>query len=124
MPVIFRADGVLYGTKIWDRQGQRLDRDDIVWGQQEDQAGKLQTEEKEKEQELEDLLNANEGELPEEENPIAHVGELQQSPILKLVLPKDAAVSEKQLAEADLLEHREKTPDGEIFRMWQKRAGQ
>ena len=63
---------------------------------------------KEKEQELEDLLNANEGELPEEENPIAHVGELQQSPILKLVLPKDAAVSEKQLAEADLLEHREK----------------
>ena len=79
-----------------------------VWGQQEDQAGKLQTEEKEKEQELEDLLNANEGELPEEENPIAHVGELQQSPILKLVLPKDAAVSEKQLAEADLLEHREK----------------
>ena len=60
-----------------------------VWGQQEDQAGKYQAEEQEKEQNLEDLLAANEGELPKEENPIDHVGELQSSPILELVMPKD-----------------------------------
>src|SRR5699024_3270529 len=48
-----------------------------VWGQQEDQAKEYQTEEKEMEQNLENLLEANEGELPAEENPIAHVGQLQ-----------------------------------------------
>ena len=72
------------GGEVCDEQRKDWTGMTSVWGQQEDQAGKLQTEEKEKEQELEDLLNANEGELPKEENPIAHVGELQQSPILKL----------------------------------------
>lgn len=95
-----------------------------VWGQQEDQAGKLQTEEKEKEQELEDLLNANEGELPKEENPIAHVGELQQSPILKLVLPRMRRYQKSSLLKQTFWNIERKTPDGEIFRMWQKREGQ
>ena len=79
-----------------------------VWGQQEDQAKEYQTEEKEMEQNLENLLEANEGELPAEENPIAHVGELQSSPILNLVMPKDVAVSEKQVDPGGLLEHRER----------------
>lgn len=79
-----------------------------VWGQQEDQARKYQTEEKEKEQNLNELLAANEGELPQEENPIAHVGELQSSPILELVLPKDQAVSQKQVEASELLENRER----------------
>lgn len=78
-----------------------------VWGQQEDQAGKYQAEEQEKEQNLEDLLAANEGELPKEENPIDHVGELQSSPILELVMPKDKEVSNKQTDASELLENRE-----------------
>ena len=79
-----------------------------VWGQQEDQAKEYQTEEKEMEQNLENLLEANEGELPAEENPIAHVGQLQSSPILNLVMPKDVAVSEKRVDPGGLLEHRER----------------
>ena len=78
-----------------------------VWGQQKDQARKYQTEEKEKEQDLDELLTANEGELPEEENPIAHVGELQSSPILELVLPKEKEVSNKQVEMSKLLENRD-----------------
>ena len=78
-----------------------------VWGQQEDQAGKYRAEEQEKEQNLEDLLAANEGELPKEENPIDHVGELQSSPILELVMPKDKEVSNKQTDASELLENRE-----------------
>lgn len=79
-----------------------------VWGQQEDQARKYRAEEKEKEQNLEKLLIVNEGELPQEENPIAHVGELQSSPILELVLPKDKALSQKQVDASELLENRER----------------
>lgn len=79
-----------------------------IWGQQEEQADAFQSKDQEKQQELNDLLNANEGQLPAEENPIAHVGGLKNSPILKLVLPRDAVVSEKTLSGENLLENREK----------------
>lgn len=68
-----------------------------LFNSQETRSEELQTEEKEKQEELKGLLEINEGELPKEENPIEHISVLRQSPVLSLVLPKDREISEKQI---------------------------
>lgn len=77
-----------------------------IWGQQEEQSESYAQEEQEQTEYLEGLLGENESELPSEDNPIEHVGALKQSPILALVMPKEAAVSEKSVDVGELPEHR------------------
>lgn len=74
-----------------------------VWGQQEERAEDYAKEEGSWQEHMDRLLKENERELPEEDNPIAHVGQMKKSPILSLVMPKDQAVSEKQAEAGELL---------------------
>jgi len=78
-----------------------------VWKQQEEEAKKCEKDEGEKQDELSELLVQNEGELPEEDNPISHVNKLKNTPILTLSTPKDMRISEKVLSLADTVSHRE-----------------
>lgn len=77
-----------------------------VWGRQEEKAGEYAKEEQAQQEYLDGLLEENEGELPEEGNPIQYVGELKKSPILTLVMPKDQNISEKRLNGQEVLAHR------------------
>ena len=79
-----------------------------VWGEQEKQADHCMEEEKSQKQNLENLLETKEGELPEQENPIAHTDQLKKSPILELVLPKEKQLSEKKIEETNSLPVRDK----------------
>ncbi len=77
-----------------------------VWGQQAERADDYAKEEQAQQEYLDGLLEENEGELPEEGNPIRSVGELKKSPILTLVMPKDQNVSEKRIDRREMLAHR------------------
>lgn len=79
-----------------------------VWGQQQDKGEDYAREEEETQKGLEDLLASNDGELPEEDNPIDHVGQLKARPLLELVLPKDKELSEKQVEEREVLSFRDR----------------
>lgn len=68
-----------------------------VWKNQQDQAQEYQKDELKKQQDLEALLQENEGALPEKDNPIAHVEQLKKSSFLELVMPKNKKVSEKTI---------------------------
>ncbi len=74
-----------------------------VWKQQDARAEDYTKEEDLWQRHMEGLLAENENELPQEDNPIAHVGQLKKSPILTLVMPKDHSVSEKRTERRDLL---------------------
>lgn len=69
-----------------------------IWGQQKERSERYAEEERTQQEYLDELLLENESELPEEGNPISYVSKLKQSPILKLVMPKEQSVSEKSLA--------------------------
>lgn len=79
-----------------------------VWEQLEDKVESYIREEQEQQENLEHLLQENESELPDENNPISHVGQLKRSSILSLVVPKDITVSEKVVEEQELLCSRER----------------
>lgn len=66
-----------------------------VWRQQEEKAEEYESEEKRQQDELEQLLTEEEGELPQQDNPIAHVDNLKNSPLLDLIIPRDKQVSGK-----------------------------
>lgn len=68
------------------------------WGHQEERGEGYLEEEQRQNKELEDLLEEQQGELPNENNPIEHVGHLKQSSVLDLVMPKDRSVSEKTIS--------------------------
>lgn len=68
------------------------------WGHQEEKGEGYLEEEKRQNEELEALLGEQQGELPSENNPIEHVGNLKQSPVLELVMPKERQVSGKTIA--------------------------
>ena len=74
-----------------------------VWGQQEERAEDYAEEEDSWQEHMDQLLNENESELPEENNPIAHVGQMKKSPLLTLVLPRNQAVSEKRTEGGEML---------------------
>ena len=78
-----------------------------TWRQQEEKAREHEKAEKEKEAELERLLLENEGELPRQDNPIAHADSLKSMSILALVVPKEMQVSEKVINLSDTVSHRE-----------------
>ncbi len=77
-----------------------------VWERQEEQARDYAKREQEQQDYLEGLLEENEGELPQEGNPIRYAGELKKSPVLSLVLPKGKSVSEKRLNHQEMLSER------------------
>ncbi|MGF0033782.1 DUF5702 domain-containing protein [Bariatricus sp. SGI.154] len=79
-----------------------------VWEQQEERVESYSREEQEQQENLNHLLRENESELPDEDNPINHVGQLKRSSILSLVVPKDIAISEKMVEEQELLSSRER----------------
>lgn len=79
-----------------------------VWEQQEERAEIYSREDQTQHEQLDSLLRENEGQLPEEGNPIEHVGQLKQASILNLVVPKDAMISEKTVEDRDLLALRER----------------
>lgn len=69
----------------------------LTWKQQEEKSETLQKEGQESADKLEGILAENEAVLPGQDNPIAHMEGLKQTPILELVMPKDQAVSSKVL---------------------------
>ena len=80
--------------------------DATLWRQQEQEAKKVQEQERQQQQELSDLLEQEEGALPEKDNPIAHVDKLKSSPLLNLVMPKDMTVSQKVIRLEETASHR------------------
>lgn len=78
------------------------------WKSQEEEASKIEEKEKYQQREFDDLLEENDGKLPEEDNPISHVAALKKSSLLDLVMPKEHPVSQKQINLADTLEYRGK----------------
>ena len=79
-----------------------------LWGQQEERAEDYVKEEGDWQEYMDGLLEENEAELPQEDNPIAHVGQLKKSPILTLVMPRDQTVSEKRVESREMLDARER----------------
>lgn len=77
-----------------------------IWGQQEERSELYVNEEKSWQENMDGLLEENESELPQEDNPMAHVGQLKKSPLLTLVMPKDKVVSEKTLNGQEMLSDR------------------
>lgn len=90
-----------------DRAGEYIGRTDL-WSRQEEEAEHYEETEVKMKQELSGLLEENDGELPEENNPIAHVEELKNTPILTLVLPKDMQLSSKSLTLSETVSHRKR----------------
>ena len=78
-----------------------------LWKQQEEQAGTIDREENIQKETLESMLEEQEAELPMEGNPMVHVGELKNTPILNLVLPKERAASEKRIVLSEMPEKRQ-----------------
>lgn len=79
-----------------------------VWKGHEEQAEKYEKEERKQEESLGELLEKNEESLPEEDNPISHINGLKHSPILKLVMPKEKQVSEKEITLGEALVYRDR----------------
>ncbi len=77
-----------------------------AWGRQEDQAEEYVREEQDSQNHLEELLEENESQLPQEGNPISSADRLRQSPLLTLVTPRETAISEKRVNSRDMPELR------------------
>lgn len=78
------------------------------WGRQEDRAKDYVEEENSWHESMDGLLKENEAELPREDNPIDHIGQLKKTPLLTLVMPKGKAISEKRVKSREMLEVRER----------------
>lgn len=85
---------------------REMEGDTAVWRQQEQEAKACQIQEKEQKDELTELLKEEGAALPEQDNPISHVDQLRESPILELVLPKEIQVSEKSINLEETVSHR------------------
>ena len=77
-----------------------------LWKDQEQRADEFTGDEKAQTDQLEELLEEQEMELPSEENPMEHVAALKGSPILSLVMPEGKQVSEKQIHLPEMPENR------------------
>lgn len=77
-----------------------------VWEEQEIQGQEANQNESQINNELENLLQENENTLPAEDNPLPHIADLKKTGILELVLPKEFALSNKQIAPEDQLDKR------------------
>lgn len=79
----------------------------ILWEKQENASEEYVKEEDQNKEYLQDLLEENEGELPEENNPIAHIDALKKTPVLNLVVPQEKGISEKLVNVNELPSRRE-----------------
>ncbi len=77
-----------------------------LWKKQEGDVEDYSSQETQKQEELETLLEENEGQLPTENNPIDHVNGLKSSPILTLIAPGDMQISEKRISLGEMVSHR------------------
>lgn len=82
-----------YGMDLVQEQVGMTD----VWKQQEEQVKEYGGKGKDQQEQLDDLLEEHDGQLPQEDNPISHIEGLKKSPILSLVMPKGSSVSEKTM---------------------------
>jgi len=76
--------------------------DTDTWESQESKGQKYEEEEKKNKDYLEELLEENGEALPENNNPIAQVDALKQTPVLELAVPEGMHVSEKTVNPAEL----------------------
>ncbi len=79
-----------------------------TWKVQEERASDYERESRKKEDELEGLLGEAKGELPKQDNPIAHVSQLKKRSLLELIIPDHKKVSEKQIDLNESLTRRNK----------------
>jgi hypothetical protein len=68
-----------------------------TWKAQEEKADRYEKESHEKEDELNGLLGEAGGELPSQDNPIAHVSQLKKKSLLDLIMPGGRTVSGKKI---------------------------
>lgn len=78
-----------------------------IWRQQEERIKDCEEIETESRRELSSLLEEHSAELPKENNPIAHIDILKNTPLLTLVMPKEMQLSEKRISLSDMISHRE-----------------
>lgn len=69
-----------------------------TWRAQEEKGDKYEKESHEKEKELNGLLEEAGGDLPGQDNPIAHVSQLKKKSLLDLIMPGDRPVSGKKIS--------------------------
>lgn len=81
--------------------------DTRLWESQESDAKEYEEEEKRNKDYLNDLLEENQSELPDENNPISRVDGLKKAPVLDLVMPEEKTVSEKSVDITELPSRRE-----------------
>lgn len=79
-----------------------------TWKAQEEKAGIYEKESGKKEDELDGLLGESGGELPSQDNPIAHVSQLKKRSLLEIIMPDDKLVSDKKINLSGSLTKREK----------------
>lgn len=86
-----------YGIK----QLQDKDSQTELWKAQEEKAKDYESESRQKTNDLDELLGESGGELPQEDNPIAHVSQLKEKPLLELIMPEGMSVSNKKINLSD-----------------------
>lgn len=79
-----------------------------LWKKQEEDSDKYEQEENDGWEKLSGLLKEENAELPEENNPISHVGNLKKASLLSLIVPEEMQVSEKSLDLGESLVKRER----------------
>ena len=88
-----------------------------TWENQKEDAKETAEKETQVLDQMEELILAEGKDLPQKDNPIAHISDIKNKPILELVLPQDRHVSDKTLGGADLFSERSKNVGiGEFYK--------
>lgn len=90
-----------------DRAKESVGKTDL-WRRQKEEAEIYENMKTEKQKELSAILEEEQGELPKENNPIVHVEQLKNTPILTLVMPEGMQMSSKSLVLSATASHRER----------------
>lgn len=103
----FREQAAAYVAHKYGLESlERLLGSSKTWEEQEEASSEYERKEQETQEELSDLLKENEGELPDQDNPLPNIDRLKRSPLADLVMPKDRQISNKQIDVADTLSNR------------------
>lgn len=95
---VFREQVIAYMEDVYGISAiQELTGRAQMWEEQQIQGQDAKQEQDNLTGELQDTLGQSGQELPETENPVAHIEELQKSGLLKLVLPKEYVLSSKSV---------------------------
>lgn len=77
-----------------------------IWEEHGDNAGDYEKEDIQNKNDIDHLLQENEGEISDQNNPISYIDGLKQAPVLSLVMPEGENVSEKELPLSELVSRR------------------